>query len=61
MHDPTAGCVIKACLCVTDGVGQVLGVLCMIDEGEADWKVIAIDREDEWSVTSVTRAVARSA
>ena len=20
----------------------------MIDEGEADWKVIAIDREDEW-------------
>ena len=48
-------------MCVTDGVGQVLGVLCMIDEGEADWKVIAIDREYEWSVTSVTRAVARSA
>jgi len=28
---------------------KVLGVLCMIDEGEADWKVIAIDREDEWA------------
>jgi hypothetical protein len=24
---------------------KVLGVLCMIDEGEADWKVIAIDRD----------------
>lgn len=28
---------------------KVLGVLCMIDEGEADWKVIAIDKEDPWA------------
>ena len=28
---------------------KVLGVLCMIDEGEADWKVVAIDREDPWA------------
>jgi len=28
---------------------KVLGVLCMIDEGEADWKVIVIDREDAWA------------
>jgi len=27
---------------------KVLGILCMIDEGEADWKVVAIDREDPW-------------
>lgn len=28
---------------------KVLGVLCMIDEGEADWKIIAIDVEDKWA------------
>ena len=28
---------------------KVLGVLCMIDEGEADWKVVAIDRTDPWA------------
>jgi len=28
---------------------KVLGVLCMVDEGEADWKVIVIDREDAWA------------
>ena len=28
---------------------KVLGILCMIDEGEADWKVVAIDREDPWA------------
>lgn len=28
---------------------KVLGVLCMIDEGEADWKVITIDAEDKWA------------
>jgi inorganic pyrophosphatase len=33
---------------LTHDHGQVLGVLCMIDEGEADWKTIVIDREDEW-------------
>jgi inorganic pyrophosphatase len=28
---------------------KVLGVLCMVDEGEADWKVIAIDAGDPWA------------
>jgi inorganic pyrophosphatase len=28
---------------------KVLGILCMIDEGEADWKVVVIDREDPWA------------
>ena len=28
---------------------KVIGVLCMIDEGEADWKVIVIDAGDEWA------------
>lgn len=28
---------------------KVLGILCMIDEGEADWKVVTIDAEDKWA------------
>lgn len=28
---------------------KVLGILCMIDDGEADWKVITIDMEDRWA------------
>eukprot|EP00559_Dactyliosolen_fragilissimus_P009900 CAMPEP_0184855448 /NCGR_PEP_ID=MMETSP0580-20130426/695_1 /TAXON_ID=1118495 /ORGANISM="Dactyliosolen fragilissimus" /LENGTH=312 /DNA_ID=CAMNT_0027349961 /DNA_START=55 /DNA_END=993 /DNA_ORIENTATION=+ len=28
---------------------KVLGILCMIDEGEADWKVVVIDAEDAWA------------
>lgn len=28
---------------------KVLGVLCLIDDGEADWKIIAIDEEDRWA------------
>jgi inorganic pyrophosphatase len=28
---------------------KVLGVLCMIDEGECDWKVVTIDAEDKWA------------
>jgi len=28
---------------------KVLGILCMIDDGEADWKVITIDAEDKWA------------
>jgi inorganic pyrophosphatase len=28
---------------------KVLGVLCMIDDGEADWKVICIDSQDPWA------------
>eukprot|EP00978_Attheya_sp_CCMP212_P035145 scaffold151220_cov56-Attheya_sp.AAC.5 len=28
---------------------KILGVLCMIDEGEADWKLVTIDAEDKWA------------
>eukprot|EP00548_Thalassiothrix_antarctica_P005055 CAMPEP_0194135136 /NCGR_PEP_ID=MMETSP0152-20130528/5219_1 /TAXON_ID=1049557 /ORGANISM="Thalassiothrix antarctica, Strain L6-D1" /LENGTH=316 /DNA_ID=CAMNT_0038831205 /DNA_START=19 /DNA_END=969 /DNA_ORIENTATION=+ len=28
---------------------KVLGILCMIDEGEADWKVVTIDADDKWA------------
>jgi len=28
---------------------KLLGILCMIDEGEADWKVVTIDAEDKWA------------
>jgi len=28
---------------------KVLGVICMIDEGECDWKVVVIDKEDKWA------------
>jgi len=28
---------------------KVLGVLCMIDDGEADWKVVVIDATDKWA------------
>jgi inorganic pyrophosphatase len=28
---------------------KVLGILCMIDEGECDWKVVVIDAEDKWA------------
>lgn len=28
---------------------KVLGVLLMIDEGECDWKAVAIDAEDKWA------------
>jgi len=28
---------------------KVLGVLCLIDEGEADWKIIAISVKDPWA------------
>ncbi len=28
---------------------KVLGILMMIDEGEADWKLITIDKDDKWA------------
>lgn len=28
---------------------KALGILCMIDEGECDWKVVVIDAEDKWA------------
>jgi len=37
----------KALACGTVSTVKVLGVLAMIDDGELDWKVVAIDSEDE--------------
>jgi len=28
---------------------KILGVLCMIDDGEADWKLVTIDANDKWA------------
>ena len=28
---------------------KVLGCLCLIDEGEADWKIVAINITDPWA------------
>ena len=28
---------------------KVLGILCVIEAGEADWKVVGIDAEDKWA------------
>ena len=28
---------------------KVLGILCMIDEGECGWKVVVIDVDDKWA------------
>lgn len=28
---------------------KVLGILMMIDEGEADWKIVTIDKDDKWA------------
>lgn len=28
---------------------KVLGIICMIDEGECDWKVVVIDADDKWA------------
>jgi len=50
-NDPLDVCEIGARIIKSGGVRpvKVLGVLCMIDEGEADWKVITIDAEDKWA------------
>ncbi|CAM9311869.1 unnamed protein product [Choristocarpus tenellus] len=50
-NDPLDVCEIGLRIVGTGDVRQVkvLGVLAMIDEGETDWKVIAIDREDRWA------------
>mmetsp|Transcript_17481 Transcript_17481/g.25252 ORF Transcript_17481/g.25252 Transcript_17481/m.25252 type:complete len:311 (+) Transcript_17481:104-1036(+) len=50
-NDPLDVCEIGARIV---GVGavrpvKVLGILCMIDEGECDWKVVVIDAEDKWA------------
>ncbi|KAG1956875.1 inorganic pyrophosphatase 2, mitochondrial [Pimephales promelas] len=47
-NDPIDVCEIGSKVCVTGQVIQVkvLGILALIDEGETDWKVIAINIED---------------
>ncbi|KAK2908845.1 hypothetical protein Q8A67_004682 [Cirrhinus molitorella] len=47
-NDPIDVCEIGSKVCVTGQVIQVkvLGILALIDEGETDWKVIAINVED---------------
>lgn len=50
-NDPVDVCEIGARIVKTGDIRpvKVLGILCMIDEGEADWKVVAIDAEDKWA------------
>ncbi|XP_051561028.1 inorganic pyrophosphatase 2, mitochondrial isoform X1 [Myxocyprinus asiaticus] len=47
-NDPIDVCDIGSKVCVTGQVIQVkvLGILALIDEGETDWKVVAINIED---------------
>ncbi|KAL3940303.1 MAG: hypothetical protein SGBAC_005130 [Bacillariaceae sp.] len=50
-NDPVDVCEIGARIIQPGKVRpvKVLGVLMMIDEGEADWKVITIDADDKWA------------
>ncbi|KAG5179119.1 inorganic pyrophosphatase [Tribonema minus] len=50
-NDPLDVCEIGMRIVPTGDVRQVkvLGVLAMIDDGETDWKVIAIDADDRWA------------
>lgn len=50
-NDPLDVCDIGMRICSPGEVRpvKVLGILCMIDEGEADWKVVVIDADDKWS------------
>mmetsp|Transcript_19749 Transcript_19749/g.54924 ORF Transcript_19749/g.54924 Transcript_19749/m.54924 type:complete len:315 (-) Transcript_19749:631-1575(-) len=50
-NDPLDVCEIGARIIPVGAIRpvKVLGVLCMIDEGEADWKVVTIDCEDKWA------------
>ena len=50
-NDPVDVCEIGSRIIGTGEIRpvKVLGVLCMIDEGEADWKVVTIDAEDKWA------------
>jgi len=49
--DPLDACEIGMRMFQTGEVRQtkVLGVICMIDEDETDWKLIVIDVEDRWA------------
>ena len=50
-NDPLDVCEIGARIIPCGGIRavKVLGILCMIDEGECDWKVVCIDAEDKWA------------
>jgi len=50
-NDPLDVCEIGSRIVKCGGIRpvKVLGILCMIDEGEADWKIVAIDAEDKWA------------
>jgi len=50
-NDPLDVCEIGARIIKCGGVRpvKVLGILMMIDEGEADWKIVTIDKEDKWA------------
>ena len=50
-NDPLDVCEIGARIIKPGSVRpvKVLGVLLMIDEGECDWKVVAIDADDKWA------------
>lgn len=50
-NDPLDVCEIGGRIIKCGGVRpvKVLGILMMIDEGEADWKIVTIDKEDKWA------------
>lgn len=50
-NDPLDVCEIGARIvpCGSIRAVKILGILCMIDEGEADWKVVVIDKDDKWA------------
>jgi len=50
-NDPLDVCEIGARIIAPGSIRpvKVLGILCMIDEGECDWKVVVIDAEDKWA------------
>lgn len=50
-NDPLDVCEIGARIIQPGAIRpvKVLGIICMIDEGECDWKVIVIDAEDKWA------------
>ncbi|KAG7337229.1 inorganic pyrophosphatase [Nitzschia inconspicua] len=50
-NDPLDVCEIGARIIKCGGVRpvKVLGILMMIDEGEADWKIVVIDKDDKWA------------
>lgn len=50
-NDPLDVCEIGAKIvgCGSVRAVKVLGILMMIDEGEADWKIVVIDKDDKWA------------